>query len=137
MSETFKTTGDGRKVVAHLWNELQDAPGFISLDIVTEDRKATVTNIGFAEARRLGNWLLENTPEPEPEPTFKELWDALPIGARVPGSSGDRNDWVKVSKDAFIFYGGASYNYRIDLYRDLWDEPIINNWYDLTERSYA
>lgn len=57
-------------------------------------------NISNQTAREIAQFILDNVPE-ERGPTFKELWDALPIGAVVPGSPGVPGNWLKVADDKY------------------------------------
>lgn len=68
------TSTDGARTI-----DTSEFREFIGFD-VREDGKLVpggVINFDHAEARALGEWLLENTPKP---PTNQEIWDSFPIG---------------------------------------------------------
>lgn len=94
-SKTFAGTTTGRKIEADTYSY------FIGLDVSNGDKAPAVINLPHAEARALGEWLLENTPEPpKPKTTAEQIRD-LDFGTVFDISGAPRLTFVKLEGDQF------------------------------------
>ncbi len=83
--------------------------GFLALDAYQTDdkRSATMTNIPNASARELAQWILENVPEPEPEPTTAEQMRALEPGTMFTIDIAEGVKFIRLWGDSYAFNSGG------------------------------